>query len=197
MWWLRRRRPAFNTMAAVCKDHSPARQQVCRALTLVCPRREFVGPAWIAIDGRTFKAVNSQARHWGEKQRTRLLQQSNAQSKAARKELDDKDPFESQAKKPPADELNANREPLRSRPGQSPPVRETLHARHALQRSLTDAASRAMKTRHGIEVCDHVPVAVDANHPLLVAPEVTKAVTAQEQLATRAKPAQERLDPDH
>lgn len=54
-----------------------------------------------------------------------------------------------------------------------------------------------MKTSQGIDVCYHVQMAVDAKHKLIVAHEVTNAVTDQDQLATMAKQAKEVLDTDH
>jgi hypothetical protein len=53
-----------------------------------------------------------------------------------------------------------------------------------------------MKTRQGTEVCYNVQVAVDHQHPLIVAHEVTNAVTDQAQLATIAKRAKAALDAD-
>lgn len=54
-----------------------------------------------------------------------------------------------------------------------------------------------MKTSQGIDVCYHVQMAVDAKHKLIVAHEVTNAVTDQDQLATMANQAKEVLDTDH
>jgi hypothetical protein len=197
MWLLRRLRPAFKTIADFRKDHSQALQQVCREFTLLCKRLDLFGQELIAIDGSKFKAVNSKERNFGEKKLTRVLQQINEKINAYLKELDENDHLESQAKNPTAAELKAKIEQLRSRQGQYQQLLETLQAREELQLSLTDADSRAMKTRQGIDVCYHVQMAVDAKHKLIVAHEVTNAVTDQDQLATMAKQAKEMLDTDH
>jgi hypothetical protein len=151
----------------------------------------------IAIDGRKVKAVNRKERNFGEKTRTRLLQQIHEKIDGYLKELDENDHLESQAKTPTVAELQAKIERLHSRQGQDQQLLETRQAREERQLSLTDADSRAMKTRQGIDVCDHVQMAVDATQKLLVAHEVTHAVTDQDQLATMAKQAQEVLDTDH
>lgn len=54
-----------------------------------------------------------------------------------------------------------------------------------------------MKTRHGIDVCDHVQVAVAAKHTLIVEHDVTHDVTDQDQLATLATCAKATLETDH
>ena len=197
MWLLRRLRPAFKTIADFRKDHSQALKQVCREFTLLCKRLDLFGQELIAIDGSKFKAGTSKERNFGEKKLTRLLQQINEKIHAYLKELDENDHLESQAKNPTADELKAKIEQLRSRQGQHQQLLETLPAREELQLSLTDADSRAMKTSQGIDVCYHVQMAVDAKHQLIVAHEVTNAVTDQDQLATMAKQAKEVLDTDY
>jgi hypothetical protein len=126
-----------------------------------------------------------------------LLQQINEKLNADLKALDENDHLESQAKHPTAAELKAKIEQVRSRQGQDQQLLETRQAREELQLSLTDTDSRAMKTRQGIDVCYHVQMAVDAKPKLIVAHEVTKAVTDQDQLATMAKQAQEVFGTDH
>jgi transposase len=197
MWLLHRLRPAFKTIADFRKDHSQALKEVCREFTLLCKKLDLFGQELIVIDGSKFKAVNSKERNVGEKKLPRLLQQINEKIDVYLKELDENDYIESQAKHPTADELKAQIAQLRSRQGQYPQLLETLQARKAPQLSLPAAESRAMKTRQGIDGCDHVQMAVDAKHKLLVAHEVTNAVTDQDQLAAMAKQAQEVLDTDH
>jgi hypothetical protein len=156
-----------------------------------------LGQELIAIDGSKCKAGNRQERHFGEKQRTRVLHHINEKIHVYRKELDEHDHREAQAKHPTAAALNATIAQCRSRPGPYQPLLETRPVREDLQRSVTDAASRARTTRQGLAVCDHVQMAVDAQHQRLVAHAVTHAGTDHDQRATMAQQAKELRETDH
>src|SRR5262249_19674345 len=102
------------------------------------------------------------------------------------KELDEQDTLEGRTTKPTASALQEKINQLRAKQGRYHTLLEQLHASGETQLSLTDADSRAMKTKQGIDVCYNVQIAVDQRHKLIVEHEVTNEVTDQEQLATMA-----------
>lgn len=195
-WLLRQLTPDFKTIADFRKENAQALKHVGRDFTLLCKQLDLFGRELIAIDGSKFKAVNSKDRNFSDKKLKRLLQHITDKIDTYLQELDAHDQVDSQPQHPTTEELKAKIAQLLSRQHQYQDLREQLEASGASQLSLTDADSRSMKTRQGTEVCYNVQVAVDHQHKLIVAHEVTNAVTDQAQLATIAKRAKAALDAD-
>jgi transposase len=63
MWLLTQLRPDHHTIANFRRAHLESRRDVCRALTLLGTQLALFGGAWVAIDGRKFRAVNAKGRH--------------------------------------------------------------------------------------------------------------------------------------
>jgi transposase len=197
MWWLCKLTPDFKTIADFRKDHAPALKQVCQAFTGLCKKLDLFGRELLAIDGSQFKAVNSKERNFSERKLKQRLQQIHEKIHTYLKELDQQDATEAHLNTPTADELNEQIRQWQSRQQHDEDLRQQLEARGAWPISWTDPESRAMKTKQGTDVCDNVPRAVDHQHQLIAAHEVTHAVTAQDQLAARAIRAKARLEADH
>jgi transposase len=196
MWLLRQLTPDFKTIADVRKDNAGALKEVCREFTLLCKKLDLFGRELIAIDGSKFTAVHSKNRHFTESKLKQLLQHIHEKIDTYLKELDQPDTLESSVRTPTADELKGNIAQRQSRRQHDEDLRQQLDVSGASQISLTDPDSRSMKTKHGTDVCDHVQVAVDHQHNLIVEHEVTNDVTDQDQLAAMATRAKDTLDTD-
>jgi transposase len=197
MWLLCKLKPDFKTIADFRKDNAKALRQVCREFTVLCKKLDLFGRELIAIDGSKFKAVNSKDRNCSEKKLKQLLEQLNAKIDAYLKELDEQDRIEAHVKNPPTDELREKITHLQARQHRYEGLLQQLDASGTAQISLTDSDSRSMKTHQGTDVCYNVQLAVDHQHKLIVAHEVTNAVTDQDQLAAMATRAKAMLDIDH
>jgi transposase len=197
IWLLCKLKPDFKTIADFRKDNAKALRQVCREFTVLCQKLDLFGRELIAIDGSKFKAVNSKDRNFSEKKLKHLLEQINEKIDAYLKELDAQDRIEAHVKNPTTDELNEKMVQLQSRKQQYEGLLQQLDASGTSQISLTDADSRSMKCHQGTDVCYNVQLAVDHQHKLIVAHEVTNAVTDQDQLAAMATRAKDMLGTDH
>jgi transposase len=196
MWLLCKLKPDFKTIADFRKDKAKALRQVCREFTVLCKKLDFFGRELIAIDGSKVKAVNSKDRNFSEKKLKHLLEQINEKIDAYLKELDAQDRIEAHVKNPTTDELKEKMVQLQSRKQQYAGLLQQLDASGTSQISLTDADSRSMKSHQGTDVGYNVPLAVDHQHKLIVAHEVTNDVTDQDQLAARATRAKDMLGAD-
>jgi Transposase DDE domain len=107
------------------------------------------------------------------------------------------DTLEAQANHPTAEELKAQRLQLQARKHHYEHLLQHLATSGASPISLTDADRRSMKTNQGTDVCSHGQLAGAQQHKLIVAHEVTNAVTDQDQLATMAIRAKDTLETDH
>jgi transposase len=197
MWLLSKLKPDFKTIADFRKDNAKALRQVCRELTVLCKKFDVFGRELIAIDGSQFKAVNRKGRNFSEKKLKQLLEQISEKIDAYLQELDEQDRSEAHVKNPPTNELTAKMVQLPSRKQPYEGLLQQLDASGTSQISVTDADSRSMKTQQGTDVGYNVQLAVDHQHQLIVAHEVTHAVTDQDQLAAMATRAKDMLGTDH
>ena len=183
MWLLGRLQPDFKTIANFRKDNSKAIQQCCREFVEICRRLDLFAKSIIAIDGSKFKAVNTKQKNDTQgnlKRRIKRTEQHIAKYLAALDDKDDDDPGGSDQSEPELKEklaaLNEHLDRLKQR--------ETLVKAHPdKQLSQTDPDSRLMKqSTVGSLVGYNVQNAVDTQHKLIVAHEVTNKPTDRGQL---------------
>lgn len=197
MWLLGQLTPDFKTSADFRKDHANALKHVCGEFTLLCKQLDLFGRELLAIDGSKFKAVNNKDRNFSEKKLKQLLKHIHEKIDIYLQELDQQDTIEAQVNHPTVEELKEKILQRQSRKQHYETLLQHLATSGASQISLTDADSRSMKTKQGTDVCYNVQLAVDQKHKLIVAHEVTNAVTDQNQLATMAIRAKDTLETDH
>lgn len=197
MWLVRKLQPDFKTIADFRKENTKALKEVCRAFTLLCRELNLFGGELVAVDGSKFKAVNSRDRNFTEKKLARLLTQIDEKIAAYLNDLDRQDQGESSPSKLTTEELKKKLERVRSRRDGYQQMQKALDGSDERQISLTDPDSRSMKVRQGTDVCYNVQTAVDAQHKLIVAHEVTNAVTDLAQLSGIAIAAKEALGVEH
>jgi len=189
MWLLRKVRPDFKTIADFRKANRRAITQVCREFTVLCKRLDLFGGELVAIDGSKFQAVNSKGRNFSEAKLKRLLAEIEAKIDAYLKQLDRQDAEDATVRTPTREELQEKLRRYQERKQAYESYVEQLKQSGETQVSLTDPDSRKMPTGQGSQVGYNVQIAVDAKHKLIVAHDVTNAVTDQDQLASMAETA--------
>jgi hypothetical protein len=194
MWLLRKLTPDHKTIADFRKDNPHAIKNVCREFTLLCQRMELFSGELVAIDGSKFKAVNSRNSNFNQKKLERAIKGIDDRIEIYLRELDEQDKGESEAQGYSASALQEKIKQLKERKTQYQALEEKLQESGEKQISTTDPDSRLMPTgQKSGDVCYNVQTAVDAKHKLIVAHEVTNAVTDQNQLARMALTAKEMI----
>jgi transposase len=196
MWLLGRLAPDHKTIADFRKDNSLGLRKVCARFVEFCREMGLLVTASVAIDGSKFKAVNNRDRNFTRakvERRRAQLEESVARYLSQLDTADRQEPTEALAAK-----VTRLKEKLAK-------VKEAMsklavHERQMLaspdqQISLTDPDSRSMATsgRGSGVVGYNVQVAVDTEHHLIVAHEVTNTGSDRAQLANIASRAKDVL----
>jgi transposase len=193
MWLLGQLRPDFKTIADFRKDKGDALKQVCREFTLLCKELDRFGGELIAIDGSKFQAVNGKKRNFSGKKLERLTREIDAKIEGYLKQLDSRDGEEAQVQMPAAAAMKEKLQQWHERKQRYQGYPQQLKESGEKQISLTDPDSRKITRRDSSVVGYNVQVAVDEKHKLIIEPEVTNAVTDQDQLVPMAERAQQTL----
>ena len=176
MWLTGRLMPDFKTIADFRKDNGPAIRATCRQFVMLCRRLDLFSETVIAIDGSRFKAVNTRDKNYTHGAIARRMEQVEegevAEAKSAR--LKDK-----------LARLKQQMQHLRE-------MEIAVQAAPDRQISLTDPDARAMATSgKGTGIVGYnVQTAVDVEHHLIVAHEVTNVGHDRTQLVPMALSAQ-------
>lgn len=150
----------------------------------------------MAVDGSKFKAVNNKRRNFTKAKLQETLKDIDAKIEQYIRELDQADAEEAEVHQTTAEALQEKVRQLRQRKGRDEQLRDALEASGESQVSLTDPDSRAVPKSPTVDVGSKAQVAVDEKHKLIVAQEVTNAVTDVDQLSTMARQAKEALSVD-
>lgn len=189
MWLTGRLMPDFKTIANFRKDNGPAIRSTCRQFVVLCQRLGFFSEALVAIDGSKFKAVNNRDRNFTQAKLQRRMAEIEASISRYLTDLDTADrqaPAAAQAKK---ERLQDKITALKAQMKELKEIEVKLEATPGKQISLTDPDARSMKTRGTGIVGYNVQTAVDAQHHLIVAHEVTNVGIDRDQLSSMAKQA--------
>jgi transposase len=199
IWLIKRLTPDDKTIADFRKDNGPAIKKVCAQFVDLCRDMGLLMKASVAIDGSKFKAVNNRDKNFtkGKVERRRLqLEESVARYLAQLDTADLQDPSEA---------LVAKTVHLKEKLAKIAREMQRLEAYEKLmlaspdsQISLTDPDSRSMATsgRGSGVVGYNVQVAVDTEHHLIIAHEVTNSGSDRAQLANMATQAKAVLGVD-
>ena len=191
IWLLRSLRPDFNTLADFRKDNRAAFKPLFKNFNLLCRKLDLFGAELVAIDGSKFKAVNNPRRHYTQEQLQELVQKVEARIDEYLGELDRQDTeAEGVPAAPSRTALEEKIAVLKARQGKYDELLAEMKAAKQTEVSLTDPDSRGMKK---VAVGYNVPVAVDAKHHLIAAPEVVQAASDYGQLSPMATTAQAAL----
>ena len=191
MWLTGKLAPDFKTIADFRHDNGQAIRNVCREFILLCRRLDLFTQAIVAIDGSKFKAVNAHDRNFTRAKvdkRVKEIERSIDEYLVAI-ETADRNPSEVTDTK--TAHLRKKIETLKREMRDLKGMQAQLEASGG-QVSLTDPDARAMatSTSRGL-VGYNVQTAVETEHHLIVAHEVTNVGSDRRQLARMAKQAQE------
>jgi transposase len=192
MWLLGRLAPDHKTVADFRKDNSLALRRVCARFVELCREMGLLGTASVAIDGSKFKAVNNRDKNFTRakvERRRAQLEESVARYLSQLDTADRHEPTEALAAK--VTRLNEKLTKVREQMGKLAVYEKQMLASPDQQISLTDPDSRSMATsgRGSGVVGYNVQVAVETEHHLIVAHEVTNSGSDRAQLANMAKQA--------
>jgi transposase len=198
MWLTQRLAPDFKTIADFRKDNGPAIRATCRQFIALCRRLNLFAHAVAAIDGSKFKAVNTRDRNFTKAKLKKRMEQVEASIEHYMAALETADRQEGELAQARSvrvkDKIAALRDQMRSFKALEP----VLQAAPDQQVSLTDPDARSMATsgRGSGMVGYNVQTAVDAQHHLIVAHEVTNVGNDRAQLANMAGQAKAAMGAD-
>src|SRR6266446_4799220 len=196
MWLTGRLAPDHKTIADFRKDNGRAIRKVCARFVAVCRELGLLTTASVAIDGSKFKAVNTRDKNFTRAKMERRLAQFEESVARYLSQLDTADRQEpSEALAAKTAHLKEKIAKLASEVERLRAIEKEMLASPDQQISLTDPDSRSMATsgRGSGTVGYNVQVAVDAEHHLIVAHEVTNSGSDRAQLANMGRQAQEAL----
>jgi transposase len=192
MWLTGRLVPDHKTIADFRKDNGKAIRKVCARFVDLCREIGLLATASVAIDGSKFKAVNNRDKNFTRakvERRRAQLEESVARYLSQLDTADRQEPTEALATK--TERLKEKLAKLKEEMAKLATVEAQMLASPDQQVSLTDPDSRSMATsgRGSGVVGYNVQVAVDTEHHLIVAHEVTTSGSDRAQLANMAKQA--------
>jgi transposase len=181
MWLINRLRPSFKTIADFRKDHAGAIVGVCRAFIRFCREQSLFGAELLAIDGSKIAAVASRKQVITPR---RIAKMNAAIDRKIAEYLTGMDAADREEPTAAAGGTNvaAAVEALRVQRGQLQSQAEELAKRGLNQLVLTEREAKLMRTPHGHAVAYNAQIAVDAEHKLIVAFELTNEGNDQQQL---------------
>jgi len=193
MWLTGRLMPDFKTIANFRKDNSKAIRGVCRQFVLLCQQLGLFSENLVAIDGSKFKAVNNRDRNFTSAKLKRRMEEIEASISRYLASLDAADRQIPSASKPDTVSLEDKIAKLKAQMKELQGIESQLNESPDKQVSLTDPDARSMMTRGSGIVGYNVQTAVDTQHHLIVAHEVTNRGSDRDQLSSMAKQAREAI----
>lgn len=199
IWLLQRLSPDDKTIADFRKDNGSAIKKMCARFVDLCRQMGLLTKASVAIDGSKFKAVNTRDKNFTKgkvERRRQQLEDSVARYLAQLDTADLQEPSETLAAK--TARLNEKLTKLASEMQKLEAYEKEMLASPDQQISLTDPDSRSMATsgRGSGVVGYNVQVAVDTEHHLIIAHEVTNSGSDRAQLANMGRQAKKVLGVD-
>jgi transposase len=192
MWLTGRLAPDFKTIADFRKDNGPAIRATCRRFVEMCRRLNLFAHAVAAIDGSKFKAVNARDKNFTRAKLQKRMEQVEASIERYLSALETADRQEGELAEAKSARLKDKIASLRDQMRKFKVLEVAVDAAPDKQISLTDPDARSMATSgKGTGVVGYnVQAAVDTQHHLIVAHEVTNIGNDRGQLSTMAKEAQ-------
>lgn len=187
--------PDFKTIADFRRDNGTAIREVCRQFVALCRKLDLLSVASVAIDGSKFKAVNARDKNFTEAKMKRRLERIDKSIARYLSQLETADRHGDAVPAAKVERLNSKIEKLKEEIARLNEINDQMMSSQDRQISLTDPDARSMATSGkdtGI-VGYNVQAAVDTEHHLIVAHEVTNIGTDRHQLADMAELAREEL----
>src|ERR1700756_1643149 len=199
MWLTGRLARDFKTIANFRRDNGAAIRAVCAQFVVLCRQLGLFTRAVVAIDGSKFKAVNNRDKNFTVAKVIGRMEQVEASIARYLRALDRADRDESDIAEAKSSRLKEKIAGLRRQMQALKAMEQTVHDAPDQQVSLTDPDARSMATsgKGTATVGYNVQIAVDAEHHLIVAHEVTNQGYDRHQLAPMAFKAQQAAGCEH
>jgi transposase len=193
MWLTGRLTPDFKTIADFRKNNGPAIRATCRQFVMLCRQLDLFSEAVVAIDGSKFKAVNNRDKNFTPNKIQRRMEQIETSIDRYLSALDAADRQEGEVAQAKAVRLKDKIAALKLQMQQFKQMEVAVRTAPDQQISLTDPDARSMATSgKGTGIVGYnVQTAVDVEHHLIVAHEVTNVGHDRTQLVPMALKAQE------
>lgn len=195
IWLIGRLAPDFKTIADFRKENGPAIQAVCAQFIVLCRRLGLFTRAVVAIDGSKFKAVNNRDKNFTVRKVSKRMEQVEVSIARYLAALDRADREESDVTEAKTTRIKDKIAGLRRQMQELKAIERWVQDAPDQQVSLTDPDARSMATSgRGTGIVGYnVQTAVEAEHHLIVAHEVTNLGHDRTQLEPMARMAHEAL----
>lgn len=195
IWLTGRQQPDFKTIADFRRDNGQAIRRVCAQFIALCRQMKLFTHAVVAIDGSKFKAVNNRDKNYTVHKLAARQQQLEESAARYLAELDRADRDPSLLPEGRVPHLRQKLVTVRAQMERLAAIGKQVEASPDRQLSETDPDARSMATSgRGTGVVGYnVQAAVDAEHHLIVAHEVTNLGHDRTQLTAMATQAREAL----
>jgi transposase len=195
MWLTGRLAPDFKTIADFRKDNGSAIRAACRQFVELCRRVGLFAHAVAAIDGSRFKAVNTRDKNFTRASIQRRMEQVEASIARYLAALETADRQEGELAQAKTVRLKEKIASLRRQMANFQALDADVHAAPDQQISLSDPDCRAMATTgKGTGMVGYnVQIAVEAEHHLVVAHEVTNVGHDRTQLVPMGRKARDAM----
>ena len=193
MWLTGRLMPDFKTIADFRRDNGAAIRSACAQFVVLCRQFNLFTRAVVALDGSRFKAVNNRDKNFTVAKVAKRIEQVEASIARYLTALDRADRRDDDVAEARTVRLTEKIEGLRQQMQSLKAMGEQVEASPDKQVSLTDPDARSMATsgKGTGTVGYNVQMAVDAEHHLIVAHEVTNIGSDRSQLTSMGYKAQE------
>ena len=181
MWLLNRLTPSFKTIADFRKEHAEAIVRACRAFIRFCREQSLFGAELLAIDGTKIAAVASRKQVKTPQRIAKMNEAIDRRIADYLASMDEADRQEAGSAGKPVD-VAAAIEALKAQKEQLQAQAQDLAARGLKQMVMTEPQARLMRTPHGHAVAYNAQTAVDAEHKLIVAFDLTNEGNDLQQL---------------
>src|SRR6478752_5105273 len=193
MWLTGRLMPDFKTIADFRRDSGPAIRAACGQFVVLCRQFNLFTRTIVAIDGSKFKAVNNRDKNFTVAKVAKRIEQVEAGIARYLAALDRADREDGDMAEAKTIRLKEKIEGLRRQMQSLSEIGKQVAAAPDKQVSLIDPDARSMATSgKGTGIVGYnVQIAVDAEHHLIVAHDVTNVGHDRTQLVPMALKAQE------
>src|SRR6266446_4763941 len=176
IWLTGRLAPDFKTIADFRKDNGPAIRKVCREFIVLCRKLDLLSIASVAIDGSKFKAVNARDKNFTEAKMKRRLERIDESIARYLSQLETADRHGDAVPEAKVARLKSKIEKLK----------EEIVRLNAIDAEM-------MRSEDTGIVGYNVQIAVDTQHHLIVAHEVTNVGSDRHQLFNMSEQARDAL----
>lgn len=192
MWLVNQLAPDFKTIADFRKDNAQAIVGVCRALVLFCREQKLLTAQTVAIDGTKIEARASRKQVWTQERIERTVRAIDREIEEYLQQMDEQD-AQHAGQLTPGDARSAM-EALKERREELQALASQMQSSEEKQHVQGEQEAKLMRRADGAHaVAYNAQIAVDEQHHLIVAHELTNDGNDHRQLEPMAKAAQEIL----